>query len=154
KPMVLPAHHVAFAVLDNKIYAFGGFRLPESGPPAWTPLDNAWEYDPVADAWRALAPMPTKRGPAGAAVVNGKIYAVRGANSLPGVTENGIHPQWSHNVLATVEEYDPATNAWRTRRSMLVARNHHAVASVGDRLYAIGGRIGAAFISGGSNNID
>jgi N-acetylneuraminic acid mutarotase len=154
KPMQLPSHHVAFTVLNDKIYAFGGFNLPDSGPPAWRPLDNAWEYDPAADTWKALAPMPTKRGAAGAAVVNGKIYVVGGANSLPGSSETGIHPARAHNVLATVEEYDPATNSWRARRPMLLARNHHAVAAVGDRLYAIGGRIGAAFISGGSNNVD
>src|SRR5580704_10924243 len=70
KPMALPAHHVAFATMNDKIYAFGGFNLPASGPPAWNALDNAWEYDPAADSWKALAPMPTKRGAAGAAVVN------------------------------------------------------------------------------------
>ena len=26
------SHHVAFACLNNKIYAFGGFKLPEAGP--------------------------------------------------------------------------------------------------------------------------
>ena len=35
KPMALPSHHVAFTTLNDKIYAFGGFKLPESGPPAW-----------------------------------------------------------------------------------------------------------------------
>jgi len=154
KPMALPSHHVAFATLNDKIYAFGGFKPPATGAPAWDPIDNAWEYDPSADTWKALAPMPTKRGAAGAAVVNGKIYVTGGATSLTGVTENGIHPARPHNVLATVEEYDPATDTWRTRRSMLVARNHHAVAAVGDKVYAIGGRVGAAFISGTSNNID
>src|SRR5262245_45695729 len=43
KPMKLPAHHVAFTSLNNKIYAFGGFVLPQSGPPAWDPVNNAWE---------------------------------------------------------------------------------------------------------------
>jgi N-acetylneuraminic acid mutarotase len=154
KPMALPSHHVAFASLNDKIYAFGGFKLPESGPPAWEAINNAWEYDPAADTWKALAPMPTKRGAAGAAVVNGKIYVVGGANSLPGVTENGIHPRRPHNVLATVEEYDPATNSWRARRPMLLARNHHATAAVGNKVYAIGGRVGGAYITGASNNVD
>lgn len=154
KPMALPSHHVAFASLNGKIYAFGGFVLPESGPPAWVPINNAWEYDPAADSWKALAPMPTKRGAAAAAVANGKIYVVGGANTLPGTDQVGIHPARPMNVVATVEEYDPATNSWRERRPMLVARNHHAVASVGDKIYAIGGRIGSAFISNGSNNID
>jgi N-acetylneuraminic acid mutarotase len=84
KPMALPSHHVAFASYNNKIYAFGGFTLPDSGAPAWKPIDNTWEYDPVADTWKALAPMPTKRGAASAAVVNGKIYVTGGAASLPG----------------------------------------------------------------------
>src|SRR5262252_4337037 len=152
KPKPLPSHHVAFASLNDKIYAFGGFKLPESGPPAWDPVNNAWEYDPATDSWKPLAPMPTKRGAAGAAVVNGKIYVTGGVASLPGVTENGVHPSRPHAVLATVEEYDPATNTWRERRPMLVPRNHHAVAAVGDKLYAIGGRVGAAFITGQTTN--
>ena len=154
KPMRLNSHHVAFAALNDKIYAFGGFVLPEAGPPAWSPINNTWEYDPGRDEWKELAPMPTKRGAGAAAAANGKIYVTGGANSIDGVTENGIHPTRPHNVLTTVEEYDPATNAWRAVRPMLVARNHHATASVGNRLYTIGGRIGSAFITGGANNID
>jgi N-acetylneuraminic acid mutarotase len=153
KPMKLPTHHVAFASLNNKIYAFGGFVLPESGPAAWNPVDNVWEYDPASDEWKALAPMPTKRGAATAAAVGGKIYVTGGANSLPGVTENGIHGARPHNVLATVEEYDPATNTWRPRRAMLLPRNHHITAASGDRLYAVGGRVGTAFITS-SMNVD
>jgi len=154
KPMKLASHHVAFASLNNKIYAFGGFTLPQSGPAAWSPINNAWEYDPATDEWKELAPMPTRRGAATAAAVGGKIYVTGGANSLPGVTENGIHPARPHNVLATVEEYDPATNSWRTRRSLLLPRNHHVMAGVGDRIYVVGGRVSAAYITGASNNVD
>jgi N-acetylneuraminic acid mutarotase len=154
KPMKLATHHVAFASLNNKIYAFGGFMLPPSGPPAWSPVNNAWEYDPATDEWKELAPMPTKRGAATAASLGGKLYVTGGANSLPGVTESGIHPARPHNVMGTVEEYDPATNTWRTRRSLLLPRNHHVTASAGGKLYVIGGRVGSAFISGTSNNVD
>jgi N-acetylneuraminic acid mutarotase len=154
RPMRLASHHVAFATLNNKIYAFGGFTYPDSGAPAWNPVANAWEYDPATDEWKELAPMPTKRGAASAGVANGKIYVTGGANSLPGVTENGIHPARPHNVVPTVEEYDPATNTWKTVRSLLLARNHHAAVGVGDKVYVIGGRVGAAFISGTSNNVD
>jgi len=154
KPMPLPSHHIAFASLNNKIYAFGGFKFPESGSPAWDPINSSWEYDAETDSWKALAPMPVKLGAASAAVAGGKIYVTGGANSLPGVTENGIHPRRPHNVVALVNEYDPATNSWRERRPLLVARNHHATASVGDKIYVVGGRIGSAFISYGSNNID
>jgi len=147
KPMRLASHHVAFATLNDKIYAFGGFTYPESGPPGWNPVDNAWEYDPAADEWKALAPMPTRRGAAAAGVANGKIYVTGGANSLPGVTENGIHPARPHNVVATVEEYDPASNTWKTVRPLLLARNHHVAVGIGDKLYVIGGRVVAGSTS-------
>jgi N-acetylneuraminic acid mutarotase len=154
RPMRLASHHVAFASLNDKIYAFGGFTYPDSGAAAWNPVNNAWEYDPATDEWKELAPMPTKRGAAAAGVANGKIYVTGGANSLPGVTENGIHPARPHNVVPTVEEYDPATNTWKTVRSLLLPRNHHVAVGVGNRVYVIGGRVGAAFISGTSNNVD
>ena len=154
RPMRLPSHHVAFATLNNKIYAFGGFTYPDSGPPGWNAVNNAWEYDPATDEWKELAPMPTKRGAASAGVANGKIYVTGGANSLPGVNENGIHPARPHNVVATVEEYDPAANSWKTVRPLLLARNHHVTVGVGDKIYVIGGRVGAAFISSASNNVD
>jgi len=57
-------------------------------------------------------------------------------------------------VLATVEEYDPATNSWRGRRPLLLPRNHHATAAIGNKVYVVGGRVGSAFISGTSNNVD
>jgi N-acetylneuraminic acid mutarotase len=154
RPMRLPSHHVAFATLNNKIYAFGGFTYPDSGAPAWNPVNNAWEYDPATDEWKELAPMPTRRGAAAAGVANGKIYVTGGANSLSGVTENGIHPARPHNVMATVEEYDPVANTWKTVRPLLLARNHHVAVGVADKLYVIGGRVGSAFISGTSNNVD
>ena len=54
--MALPSHHVAFCEHDGKIYAFGGFVYPDSGPAAWVPTNNTWEYDPGKDSWKALAP--------------------------------------------------------------------------------------------------
>jgi N-acetylneuraminic acid mutarotase len=146
KKMALPSHHVAFAEYQGKIYAFGGFVPPQSGPPAWVPIDNAWQYDPATDEWKALAPMPTKRGAAAAAVVDGKVYVVGGATTPAGIDEPAVLPTRPHLAVGTVEEYDIATNTWRQRRPMPTARNHLLVGAVGGKIYAIGGRIGAAFI--------
>jgi N-acetylneuraminic acid mutarotase len=154
QPMRLASHHVAFTTLNNKIYGFGGFTFPETGSPGWNPTNSAWEYDPASDAWKELAPMPTRRGAAAAGVVNGKIYVTGGVNSIPGVTENGIHPTRAQNVLATVEEYDPAANTWKAVRPLLLPRNHHAAVGTGGKVYVIGGRVGSAFISSASNNVD
>jgi N-acetylneuraminic acid mutarotase len=149
--MALASHHVAVTELGGKIYAFGGFVPPAGGPPAWVPIDNAWEYDPAADTWKALAPMPTRRGSPVAAAVGGKIYVIGGASTHPGSGEPAVHPARPHRALATVEEYDPASNNWRARSPMPTARNHAAVGVVGGKIYVIGGRLGAAFISVASN---
>lgn len=151
KPMALPSHHIAVTELGGKVYAFGGFVPPAAGPPAWVPIDNAWEYDPAADGWKALAPMPTKRGSPVAAVVGGKIYVIGGASTHPGSTESAVHPARPHRALGTVEEYDPAANTWRARSPMPTARNHAAIGVVNGKIYVIGGRVGAAFIGVASN---
>ncbi len=151
RPMALPSHHVAVVELNGKIYAFGGFVPPASGPPAWVPIDNAWEYDPGADTWKALAPMPTRRGSPVAASVGGKIYVIGGVSTHPGSSEPAVHPARPHRALATVEEYDPATDTWRARSPMPTARNHAAVGAVNGKIYVLGGRLGAAFISVASN---
>jgi N-acetylneuraminic acid mutarotase len=154
KPMPVATHHVAFTEYRGKIYAFGGFVLPASGPPAWTPVDSAWEYDPAADSWKALAPMPTKRGSPVAAAAGDRIYVIGGATTPPGSKETVIHPARPHVSVGTVEEYDPATNSWRQRSSMPTPRNHATAGVVNGKIYVIGGRVGGAFITSGSSNVD
>src|SRR5215813_1384973 len=111
KPMALSSHHVAVTELNGKIYAFGGFIPPTSGPPAWIPIDNVWEYDPAADSWKALSPMPTKRGSPVAAVVAGKIYIIGGRTGAA-----FISVATNTNI---VEEYDPATDSWGASKARM-----------------------------------
>jgi len=145
-PMALPAHHFALAELNGKIYVIGGFVRPPSGPTAWVPINNAWEYNPESDTWKALAPVPTKRGSPVAATVNGKIYVIGGASTHPGSKEIGVLPVRPHRSVDTNEVYDPATNTWQTRSTMPTARNHAAIGVVNNKIYVIGGRVGAAFM--------
>jgi len=152
KDMPLAAHHVMTAVHNGKIYLFGGFSRPGKEL-AWQPIDNAWEYTPETDSWKALAPLPTRRGAGGAAVINGKFYVIGGASTLPGASDPAIRfdGQPRDSVLGTNEEYDPTTNTWKSRASMPTARNHFLTAAVGDKIYAIGGRLGSTFITRSSN---
>ena len=147
KNMALALHHPAWVQLNGKIYLFGGYVKPEKGPTAWQPIDNAWEYDPANDSWKALAPMPSKRGAAVAAVVGGKIYVIGGAALHPGSKETSLHPARPHRAVDTNEVYDPATNTWEKRQTMPTARNHAAIGVVNNKIYVIGGRLGAAFIT-------
>ena len=81
KSMPRPAHHAALAAYNGKIYVFGGFvppeetQIPTGG--AWQPIDDVWEYDPAADSWKTLAPLPGNRGAAVAVEAGGKIYVDR-----------------------------------------------------------------------------
>jgi N-acetylneuraminic acid mutarotase len=154
KSMPLPSHHLALASYGGKIYCFGGFKLPASGEIAWEPIDNSWEYDPATDAWRPLKRMPSKRGAAAAAVVNGKIYVIGGAGVHPGAKDAPLRmgPDGTpHRSLGTVEEYDIASDTWRERSPMPTARNHFVVAAVNGKIYAIGGRLASPFVSLGSD---
>ena len=151
KNMPLASHHAALAELNGKIYVMGGFVKPAKGPSAWIPIDNAWEYDSENDSWKALAPLPTKRGSPVAAVVGGKIYVIGGASTHPGSKETAVHPARPHRSVDSNEVYDPATNTWEARQTMPTARNHAYVGVVNNKIYVIGGRVGAAFITRASN---
>jgi N-acetylneuraminic acid mutarotase len=149
--MPLVSHHVALAELNGKIYMVGGFVKPASGPSAWQPIDNLWEYDTANDSWKALAPMPTKRGSPNAAIVNGKLYVIGGAGLSPGAKETALHPARPQRVLGTNEVYDIAANKWETKSPMPTTRNHAAIGVVNNKIYVIGGRVGNAFITRASN---
>ena len=153
--MPRPAHHSALAVANGKIYVMGGFVPPKDTAiavgGAWEPIDNAWEYDPQADSWKSLAPLPGKRGSAVAAEVGGKIYVIGGATTVEGSKDPYFSFFGPSRVLGTNEVYDPATNKWQSREPMSVPRNHAFSGVVNGKIYVIGGRTGHGFILSATN---
>jgi N-acetylneuraminic acid mutarotase len=139
-------HHTAQVGLNGKIYLFGGFAAV-AGKAGYLPTNNAWEYTPATDTWRALASMPTARGAEAAVTVNGLIYVVGGAGMHPGVAPAPFGFTGAHQSLDAVEEYNPASNTWRVRSPLPTARNHFsALAAVDGKIYAIVGRVGSVYI--------
>jgi N-acetylneuraminic acid mutarotase len=153
--MPRPSHHAALATSNGKIYVCGGFVAPEKSPlpigAAWQPIDDMWEYDPVADSWKALAPLPGKRGSAVAVEAFGKIHVIGGATTVEGSKAPFFTFMGPCNVLGENLVYDPATNKWESRKPMAVPRNHAFAAAVNNKIYVIGGRTGHAFIMSASN---
>ena len=153
--MPRPAHHAALATSNGKIYVCGGFVAPEKSPlpigAAWQPIDDVWEYDPAADSWKSLAPLPGKRGSAVAVEAFGKIHVIGGVTTVEGSKAPFFTFMGPCNVLSTNYVYDPATDKWESRKPMAVPRNHAFAAAVNGKIYVIGGRTGHGFIMSATN---
>lgn len=150
KDMPLAAHHVAVAEQGGKVYVFGGAVQRQKGGPNYIPVNNAWEYDPAADTWKALAPMPSKRIAAAAVAVGGRIYVMGGAGNYPAREDMALNANEPHRVLDTNEAYDPATNTWQARQTLPTPRSHVAAAAANGRIYLLGGRLASMAVSNGS----
>ena len=126
-PMPTARSALGLAASNGKLYAVGGFSNRSEGSVA-----TVEEYDPATDRWAIRAPMPTARLFLGlAAARNGKLYAVGGFNE---------RRRRRRLILATLEEYDPATDTWTTKAAMPTARGRLGLASARNgKLYAMGG---------------
>lgn len=77
------------AVLNDRLYAIGGYLLRRSRPFKWT---NSVEYFTAAEnRWTSVAPMNSGTGITLTGVVNGYIYVMCGDS---------------------LEKYDPVSNMW------------------------------------------
>ncbi|MBC8133459.1 MAG: hypothetical protein H7X95_10805 [Deltaproteobacteria bacterium] len=93
-PMITPRGGTAAAVVFNRIYVFGGEGNTAAGSNGV--FSQTEVYDPVMNAWRALAPMIVPKHGIGAAAVGAKIY-------LPG----GATRQGGNGQVASMEIFSP-----------------------------------------------
>ena len=105
-PMATARVVLAVAVLDGKLYAVGG----ESND---NYLSSVERYDTALNAWDAVAPMGTARRDHGVVVLDGTLYVVGGET---------INDEVEDDEFDTVEQYNPATNAWEGLAPMATAR--------------------------------
>jgi hypothetical protein len=92
------------------------------------------------NTWATKASMNQARSDLGVVTLNGKIYAIGGN------TENGNTPNSEGNdykakgwIVATNEEYDPATDKWTFKTPMPTPRYRFAIAAYQNKIYCIGG---------------
>ncbi|GKT86042.1 kelch repeat-containing protein [Colletotrichum tofieldiae] len=110
-------NHVNTAVVDGKVYVFGG--LDDGGPQQMTlnGVGDSWVYDPEMDSWTPLPSVPdVPRGMAAMGVHDGKVFLA-----------GGLPPWWLTDLL-------PA-NA----RNLPAPRDHAGYAVVDSKMYVIGG---------------
>lgn len=83
-PMLVARHSAASAVLNGRIYVFGG--VPDASS---QPTNEAEVFDPALGAWKAIAPLPLPLALHAAAALAGKLYVVGGSDST-GAAQRGV----------------------------------------------------------------
>ncbi len=116
----------ATAVLDGRIYVFGG--LGDSG----ASLDSVEVFDVASNAWSSIIPMSTPRDNPGAVMLDGRLYVFGGR------TRNADGSVIS-DTLSSVEFYDPLSGVWSAAADMPTARRTMAVGTIEGRALVIGG---------------
>ena len=117
---------VGVAVLDNKLYALGGFDGHQR-------LSTVECFDPQVEKWKPIAPMNTRRSALGAVSMRDKIFVVGGYDG--------------HISLSTMECYSPAANSWTFLSHMATLRSAAGVTKNNEKLYAIGGHNGLSIFN-------
>ena len=117
-PMAEARYAPGMAVLDDKLYAVGGYNDGH--------LSSVERYDPAVGAWEAVAQMARARNSHAVAVLDGKLYAVGGCNNDDG-------------YLTSVERYDPAANAWEAVAPLATAREQSGAAVLDGAIYVVAG---------------
>lgn len=121
------------SVLDNELYVVGGCfnqSLQENIHPF------GFRYSPRYNKWSTMAPMQTERCRFSLNEVNGRLYAIGGANETDDFPEDEAEG-------SACECYDPSTDSWSSICPLPEYRTQHAGASikfgVGHYLYVSGG---------------
>lgn len=121
-PMQRERCRFSLSVVAGRLYAVGGCSEVPHDPGDESPCEA---YDPGADAWAPVAPLPGGRAQH-AAVALGRLLLVAGG--LDG-----------ERVLDSCYALDTASGAWAPRAPLPTPRADHAVVTYGGAAYVCGG---------------
>ena len=114
----------ASAVLNGKLYVFGGFY-----DYTFNGTGRTDAYDPATNTWQQRATIPEAITHAPALVINGEAWLFGGyVGKDPGPATRKVYI------------YNPTSNQWRRGPDMPAARGAGAAAQVGNTVYFFGGR--------------
>ncbi len=127
-PTPLEIHHFQPVTDGDLVYVMTAMT---GNYPKETPLDTVLVYDPATDSWQQGPEIPTerRRGAAGTAVHQGKIYVVC-----------GITDGHTSGTVAWFDEYDPESGQWRRLPDAPRPRDHFSAVVNDGRLFLVGGR--------------
>lgn len=130
-PMQTRRDNPGSAAVDGKLYVFGGRTRDAGGATADPTLTSVEIFNPGTGNWSAGAPMPTGRRAMSVGTLDNKVQVIGGEQD----------PNAASGVFEEAEEYDPATNSWRSLTKSPAPKHGAATATLGDRLYIVGGGI-------------
>jgi len=111
----------AGVVWGNRFYLIGGRQFDSDI------YNNLWSYDPIADSWEELAPLPENVGGMCAVAYEGKIYSVAGFTGLP------------FDEIDKLYIYDIESDSWSQGASLPAALYNTACALIDGKIYVAGG---------------
>ena len=112
--------YIAAAELEGQIYAAGGM-VGETG----RRLQTFQRYDPAADSWTTLRPLPEPIRAADGAALGGKVYVIGGDDEDGNGTD--------------VYAYDSERDDWESRAPLPEPRFNHSAVALENRIYVLGG---------------
>ena len=112
---------VGVAVLNNKLYAIGGYNGSER-------LNTVEEFNADTKGWSRVASMNCNRSAVGAVTIGQNVYVCGGFDG--------------HSSLDTVEKYNTHDNAWEYVPSMGKSRSAAGVVHLNGIVYVLGGHNG------------
>lgn len=121
--------------VNRKVVVIGGKKQLEMDEFGDTSLSTVEMYDSETDTWERRADMPTARAHVSTSVVDGKIYAIGGAEVKE--IQQGLGIANEVKQLPTVEMYDPVTDTWTQKADMPTARST-STCVVDGKIYAVG----------------
>ncbi|MBI6115850.1 Kelch repeat-containing protein [Salegentibacter maritimus] len=121
-------HHMQAVDVDGLVYILGAFT---GSWPNEKPIPNIYIYDPLEDLWIKGPEIPKerRRGSAGVAVKDKKIYLINGIT-------NGHTSGW----VNWFDEYDLYKNQWNRLPDSPNERDHFQAAIIDNMLFVAGGR--------------
>jgi N-acetylneuraminic acid mutarotase len=98
-------------------------------------------YDPQADSWTTLSPMPKAAAQhTSAAVFGGKLYVIGGDVYYNG---SGLPPS---SPIDNVQIYDPSTDKWSSGKPMPTARSGAGVETLNGVVFTVSGQTATSVV--------
>jgi len=110
----------AVVTVGSMIHVVGG--LSQAGP-----TGQHWQFDPVAQRWQTLPPLPVPRSDAVSALIGDTLYVAGGYN------------MWYGGALSYTHSYNVITQAWITTTALITPVSGAASVVVNDQLIVLGG---------------